>query len=269
MTRLPPLLEPHELNALLEKEPSLLLIDLSADETWLQGHIPSAVHVSPARICCGYAPAPGKLPSKAALEELLGSIGYQADRPIVVYDDAGSSWAGRMIWTLDLIGHTNAALLNGGVEGWAAAGFPLSREKPSVAKNRTAISINPELVAEKEEILQHLGDANYRIWDARSEEEYHGHRVLAERGGHIPGAIWLEWTDLLDGCRIRPVAEIQAMLDAAGLTRDKTIVTHCQAHRRSGLTYFVAKKLLNYPAIKAYPGSWSEWGNLADTPIEY
>ena len=87
-------------------------------------------------------------------------------------------------------------------------------------------------------------------------------------GGHIPGAINFEWTAGMDpqrGLRIR--SDMAQVLRDLGITPDKEIITHCQTHRRSGFTY-VAAKALGYPRVKAYAGSWSEWGNLTDTPIE-
>lgn len=112
-----------------------------------------------------------------------------------------------------------------------------------------------------------LGNSDFTVWDARTPGEYTGVKAQALRNGHIPGAINCEWTQLHDtnnALRIR--ADAKEFLQAQGFTSDKEIVTHCQSHRRSGFTYVVGKSLgLN---IKAYDGSWSEWGNREDTPIE-
>ena len=260
--------------------PELLIIDLSSAESYAQGHIEGAVHISPSKINCGIKPATGKLPPLADLQSLFESIGLTNDKHVVVYDDAGGSWAGRMIWTLELIGHSSASLLDGGIAAWRSAGLP-TLQKTSPASQETAalqssnlslsLSLNTELIADMGEILQNLDNPDYAIWDVRTPEEYNGTKVLALRGGHIPGAINLEWNSLTDASNntcIRPLEDIQAELNAAGLTQDKTIITHCQTHRRSGLTWFVANKLLGYKAIKAYPGSWSEWGSHSETPIE-
>ena len=110
--------------------------------------------------------------------------------------------------------------------------------------------------------------AAFRPWDARGPLEYSGEKVLAAKGGHIPGAVNFEWTagmDLNDHLRIRH--DIAEVLQKLGITPDKEVITHCQSHRRSGFTYLVAKAL-GYPRVKAYAGSWSEWGNHPDTPVE-
>ncbi len=247
----------------------LLIIDLCGAESYTQGHIPGAVAVAPSELSCGVKPAPGKLPSVDVLAALLRRIGLRSDTHVVVYDNAGSSWAGRMIWTLDLIGHSNASLLDGGLNGWTAAGYSLTTDTPEVVASTIDITVDAVFMADKQQILARLGDEDFAVWDARSTDEYTGEKVLAARGGHIPGAVHSEWTDLTDADgRIKDLDVLREYLLAKGLTPDKEIVTHCQTHRRSGLTYFVAKKLLQYPAIKAYPGSWSEWGNAEDTPVE-
>ena len=116
-----------------------------------------------------------------------------------------------------------------------------------------------------------LGEKDLVVWDTRSKEEHQGTKVLAKRGGHIPGAVHYEWTEMMDLTkphrRLLPLKEIQTQLDARGIFKNKHVVTHCQTHHRSGLSYLVAK-LLDYNNIQAYPGSWSEWGNRDDTPIE-
>jgi thiosulfate/3-mercaptopyruvate sulfurtransferase len=115
--------------------------------------------------------------------------------------------------------------------------------------------------------LSSIDDPQTIVWDARSAEEYRGQKLAAARGGHIPGAINLDWLDTMDrdnGLRIRK--DIETQLEQLGITRDKRVITHCQTHHRSGLTYVIGKSL-GYD-IRAYDGSWSEWGNQPDTPIE-
>jgi 3-mercaptopyruvate sulfurtransferase SseA len=121
-----------------------------------------------------------------------------------------------------------------------------------------------------EALCDALSATNTLIWDARSPLEYRGEKQFSARGGHIPGAINYEWTRAMDPqnhYRLKPLAKLESELAEMGITRDKDIFTHCQSHHRSGLTYLIAK-LLKFPNIKAYAGSWSEWGNRQDTPIE-
>lgn len=247
----------------------LIIIDLCSDENYNAGHIQGAVHIKPSQLSCGIKPAPGKLPTTATLQQLFQSIGLTSKKTIVVYDDAGGSWAGRMVWTLALIGYNNVQLLNGGRYAWEKSGFDFTQEDSTVTPSNIEITINTSNIAELNDIQSQLKHNDFKVWDARSADEYNGSKILAKRGGHIPGAIHLEWTDLTDSEGfLLSASSLQNLLNEKGLTADKNIVTHCQTHRRSGLTWFVAKKLLSYPNIKAYPGSWSEWGNDDTTDIE-
>lgn len=266
---LPALIDAATLQRHLGQE-NLLIVDLSSDENYAQGHIAGAVSVAPAQLICGIAPAPGKLPTLAQLNTLMANIGYHADKHIIAYDDAGGCWAGRFIWTLTLLGHQHTSLLDGGRNAWIHAGLPLSTEAPNIQVNTAlALTLDTHFIIDKEEILQRLGDSDFAVWDTRSREEYCGESPMPIRGGHIPGAIHLEWTLLMDDKQyLLPLADIQQKLNAAGLSKEKTIATHCQTHRRSGLTWFVAHKLLAYPAIKAYPGSWADWASDTNTPVE-
>ncbi len=119
------------------------------------------------------------------------------------------------------------------------------------------------------DVLAHYQDTtHYVLWDARSVEEYKGSRLLAMRGGHIPHAVHYEWTNVTNkdnSLKLRPLAVIQQELAALGIDNSKTVITYCQTHHRSGLSYLVGK-LLGFN-IKAYAGSWSEWGNRQDTPV--
>jgi thiosulfate/3-mercaptopyruvate sulfurtransferase len=259
------LIEPAELADLTGP---VLLVDLCSDRQYQQGHIPGAVHVSPAELVAGRPPVPGQLPDQHRLGELFSRIGLEEGTTVVVYDDEGGGWAGRMAWTLDVIGHRNWRYLNGGLQAWLLEGRPLETTPVTARAAPRDIEIHRAAIAEAEEIMARLGDGELLVWDARSRGEYEGSKVVAKRGGHIPGAIHCEWTDLMDparGLRIR--GDAAAILAAKGLTPDKEIVTHCQSHHRSGFTYLVAR-VLGYPRIRAYPGSWGDWGNRADTPVE-
>lgn len=262
------LINAAELQQLLQNDP-VILLDFSTPETYNKGHIPQAINLSSNDLCSGIKPSPGKLPDREKLQALFQRIGLTSDSLVICYDDAGFSWSGRMIWILDIIGHKKSAIINGGLNAWLEAGFSSETKNNAVSPSDFRITqFDTSLIAEKEEILEKLNSEQMAIWDVRTAAEYSGAKALAERGGHIPGAIHLEWTELHNSNGyIRPAGEIQALLNKKGLTSDKEIITHCQTHRRSGLTYFVAKKLLGYN-IKAYPGSWSEWGNDNNLPVE-
>ena len=218
-------------------------------------------------LLCNRPPAPGRIAPVEQLNRLFSYLGMTPETHVVVYDDEGGGWAGRFIWTLDAIGHTHYSYLNGGLHGWLDDGLPLSTDASHPASCPIEVEINPEILIEIPDILAHLQDENFRVWDARGPAEYTGQRVAAQKAGHIPGAINCEWTELMDrerGLRIR--TDAAELLAKRGLTDTQKIVTHCQSHHRSGFTYLVGKSL-GFD-IAAYHGSWAEWGNHPDTPVE-
>lgn len=264
---LPFVIEPTQLAALLAQPTSkILIIDMCPEQTYLQGHIDGAVHVPPQKIVCGTAPVPGKIATEEQLNRLFSFLGLTPETHVVVYDDEGGGWAGRMIWTLDAIGHKNYSYLNGGRHAWLASGQSLSTEMPVVTPSSVNVKIDPVVVMEVTDVLGEMDRADFVVWDARSPAEFSGERITAQKNGHIPGAINCEWTNLMDpnqALRIR--ADAREYLASLGFTANKRIITHCQGHHRSGFTYLVGKAVgLN---IRAYHGSWAEWGNHPTTPV--
>lgn len=266
---LAPLIEPEQLSEQLGNS-SLLIIDCSSEANFLQAHIPGAVHIKPSALQCGIKPAVGKLPDQPQLSALFSSVGLTPDKHVVAYDDEGGGWAGRLIWTLEVMGHSNWSYLNGGRIAWLAEQRATESGPAANQPSDYQASISNRYIAECDTVLNGLEQEDFAVWDARSAEEYRGEKVLAQRGGHIPGAVNIDWLDLMDPAnhhRLKPLAELEQTLAAVGLSKDKTIATHCQSHHRSGLSWLVMK-LLNYTNILAYHGSWSEWGNREDTPVE-
>ncbi|SUZ67989.1 uncharacterized protein METZ01_LOCUS20843 [marine metagenome] len=263
----PTLISPDELSHLLNT-PGVQVIQVTSLEVYREGHIPGAVPILPDDLICGIPPAPGRLPTVEKLNRVFGNIAYAPDTKIVVYDDEGGGWAGRLAWTLDVIGHDHWCYLDGGLHAWKANGLPLVTTLTPVEPHHVNLSVRSTPIAEIDDIAPRLSDDDLLIWDCRSIDEYHGTRRSAARAGHIPGAKHLDWVDLIDVKNHRTlIKNAEALLREHGIVRSKDIVTHCQTHHRSGLTYMTAR-LLGFPRIRAYHGSWSEWGNRTDTPVE-
>lgn len=268
MTALPRLLEPTELQPLLQR-PDVVLITVCSAERYAEAHIPGSLHVLPAELQHGQAPAPGLLPNAERLSTLFSRLGLSPEKTVVACDDEGGPWAGRLLWTLTLLGHDRWAFLNGGLRAWEADGLPTTTEPtPLPTPTAFAAHIDEQYRISTDALLAALDDPQLKVWDTRSRAEYTGEKAVSRRGGHIPGAIHLEWTELLDSerhLRLKPLPQIDALLTEHGFTRSQSIVTHCQTHRRSGLSWLVGQ-LLGYEVI-AYDGSWGDWGNRDDTPI--
>jgi thiosulfate/3-mercaptopyruvate sulfurtransferase len=266
---LPLLVEPEQLETSLDHE-SLAIVHVSKAERYSQFHVPGAVFVEGARYVRVEKPVFGLLPDTQHFGQLLESLGVSPHSHVVAYDDEGGGWASRFLWTLDVAGHRNFSLLNGGLVAWVNEGFQTSQRPVKPASAHYPVSWRQEPVADTDYILSRLGSAEFGLLDSRTPQEFSGEKKFAERGGHIPGAKLLNWTDTMDqnrNLRLKPAEQLDAMLEQRGLTRDKEIICYCQSHHRSSHAYLMLK-LLGYQRIKGYPGSWSAWGNRSDTPIE-
>jgi thiosulfate/3-mercaptopyruvate sulfurtransferase len=266
---LPLLVEPDELAAQLGS-PNLLVVDLSKATTYAQYHIPGAVHLEYAQIIHGRPPTPGLLPDDAQLSRAFSSIGLTPATHVVAYDDEGGGKAARLLWTLEVIGHAHASLLNGGLHAWANEGHAHNHAPVAVTPSDYTVKRTNQGFADKDYVLSRLGKPDVALLDARSAAEYTGAKAYSARGGHIPGAINIEWLEAMDqqrNLRLKPAEELRALFAARGVTPDKEVITYCQTHHRSALSYLVLKSL-GYPNIKGYAGSWSEWGNDPGTPVE-
>ena len=265
------LIEAEQLVPFLGHE-KLRIVDLSRNSVHEQLHIPHALHVKPHLLVRQEEQASGLLPDDAALQTFIEYLNISPEHHVVVYDDEGGAWAGRLIWNLHCLGFYNTSLLNGGIHAWLAAGYPTSADNEKLTKveplfNPNLNNINQYRI-QYSELLEKVQQQNIQLWDCRTEEEYTGQRLAARRGGHIPNAIHFEWSTAINRqnhLKLHPLERTQQRLEQLGFQLDQPVVVYCQSHHRSGLAYILGR-LLDWN-VQAYDGAWSEWGNRLDSPI--
>ena len=250
----------------------LRIVDLSRSSVYDQLHIPHAIHVKPKQLLRQEEQASGLLSDVEALQALIEYLNISPEHHVVVYDDEGGAWAGRLIWNLHCLGFKNTSLLNGGIHAWLAAGYPTSSEVEKLTPVENLFEINQTDIdqyrVEYPELLDKVQNNTIQIWDCRTEDEYTGLRLAARRGGHIPNARHFEWSTALNRenhLKLHPLERTQQRLEQLGFNLNEPVVVYCQSHHRSGLAYILGR-LLGWN-IQAYDGAWSEWGNRLDSPI--
>jgi thiosulfate/3-mercaptopyruvate sulfurtransferase len=266
---LPLIVEPETLEEYLGYQ-NLLIVDLGKADTYRKMHIPGAVHLEYPQILGAEKPKMGLLPDDATLAQVLSSIGIDEHTHVVAYDDEGGGRASRLLWTLEVAGHTGYSLLNGGLHAWANEGHPLDDAAVTPVAKTFTVRHNNTAYADTAYIIEHLENPDCCLLDVRSPDEFNGVKKFADRAGHIPGAVNMEWTSAMDpdrNLRLKGSNELTARLAAIGVTPDREVVVYCQTHHRSAHT-FIMLKSLGFQRIKGYPGSWSVWGNSAELPVE-
>ena len=259
---------PAELAGAIEKGKPPLLIDLRPPEDFAAGHIPGAVHLDLWGVSLiDTDPAPLKA-FMWMIDHLFNLRGVTADTPVVVYDEQSGLRAARAFWFLEYFGHPNVRLLDGGFNAWVAGKFPVTRESKAPPKSAWSGTPQEHTIATWRDVQARLGKPDVVLLDTRTDGEWDGTTVRAKRGGRIPGAVHVEWTRNLDpDGAYKPAVELRQMYEQAGVTPDKEVVTYCQGGYRAAHAY-LALRLLGYPRVRNYTGSWKEWGDRENLPIE-
>jgi thiosulfate/3-mercaptopyruvate sulfurtransferase len=209
--------------------------------------------------------------------ELFGRHGISNDHTIVLYGDRNNWFAAYTYWYLKYYGHDKVKLMNGPREKWISEGKPTSTDVPSYEPATfEARAGDPAIRAKRDEVLDALGDGK-KLVDVRSPQEFSGELIAmagyeqegAQRGGHIPGAASVPWAQAVreDGT-FKSKEELEELYGGKGVLSGDPIIAYCRIGERSAHTWFVLHELLGKEDVKNYDGSWTEWGNLVDVPIE-
>jgi thiosulfate/3-mercaptopyruvate sulfurtransferase len=241
-----------------------------------EGHVPGAVKLH-WRIDL-QDPVERDLIEKDAFEQLMGRLGISNDTTLVLYGDKNNWFAAYAFWYLKIYGHEDVRILDGGRQKWIDEGRELSTEIPSPrAASYSASDRNPAIRAYRDDVRSWIGSGKRALVDVRSPQEYSGELIAppgyeqegAQRGGHIPSAASIPWAQAVrDDGTFKSADELRELYRGKGITPEKQVTAYCRIGERSAHTWFVLRELLGYEDVRNYDGSWTEWGNLVDVPIE-
>lgn len=258
-------------------DPNLRLIEAD-EEVFLYetGHLPGAVKLD--WQVDAQDPVSRDYIDLQGFEKLMSRWGIDNDTTLVLYGDPNNWYACYAFWLFTMYGHTKMVIMNGGRRKWKSEGRPMTQEVPHFQP--TAYHAQPAdeaLRAFFADVLGGLKDANRRLIDVRSPQEYSGELLHmanfpqegAQRGGHIPTAKNIHWLTAAnaDGT-FKPADELRQIYSGEDINPDTDVITYCRIGERSAHTWFVLTHLLGYPRVRNYDGSWTEWGNLVRVPIE-
>jgi len=249
-------------------DPALRVIDVRPGERFAHGHIPGARHFDIYALNCDDTDTAPLQSFTRMWAFLLGRRGVAFEDTVVFCGEIAGMTAARGLWFLEYLGHRDAHVLDGGFAGWAAAGLPVSRdpEVPAPAAFRHRIDRNR--LATWRDVQATIDAPDRVVLDTRGRAEFTGEDRRATRGGAVPGAVHLEWVNhLTPAGTMKPAAELRALFEAHGITPDKEIIALCQTGYRSTHAY-LALRLLGYPRVRNYLGSWNEWGNREGLPVQ-
>ncbi|HKD68356.1 MAG TPA: sulfurtransferase [Candidatus Binataceae bacterium] len=244
----------------------VVLIDTRPPAEFWAGHLEGARHLDPFPFHY-YDTSPKAIREFTQQSEwIFSALGITGSETVVFYENDAGMRAARGAWILEYLGHPGVKILDGGVK--ALGGARLTQKADAITPYQFKSAVRPEILATYEQVAGALGRCATRIFDVRSEAEYLGENVRAKRGGAIPGAVNRDWVLNLDAQgKFKSPRELRAVFQELGFSPDDEVIAYCQGGYRAAHAYY-ALRLAGFPKASNYLGSWGEWGNREDLPIE-
>ena len=242
---------------------SVLILDARSYKDYSKAHIPGAVSLDLFSFHWADTSEKGLISFGEHMRKILSYAGVDENKKIIFYDNTSGMLAARGVWMCLYFSHPDVQMLDGGLSKWNGENLPTVSESTTYTPSNLTTQIDPSIIIGFEELNENIGKVT--IIDARSSDEFNGTTPRAARGGHIPTAKNIDWNNNLDDSgKLKSDKELESLYQ---MDKDAPIVTYCQGAYRAANSYLSMKKL-GFKNVKVYLGSWGEWGNNLDLPIE-
>ena len=247
----------------IRNDANVLIVDTRSFGEYSKGHIPGAVNLDLFAFHWFDTTSDGIESFNKQTQKLLSFVGVTSEKKVIFYDDVSGMLAARGVWMLLYFSHQNVLMLDGGIKKWQKENLPIETKPNRFQPSTFSAKTKPNLISGFEYIRDNLD--RLTIIDARSQGEYSGETVRAAKIGHIPSSINIDWNlNLYDDGTFKNNSDLSKLYD---IPKNTEIVTYCQGAYRAANS-FLALKRLGFENVRVYLGSWGEWGNLLDLPVE-
>jgi thiosulfate/3-mercaptopyruvate sulfurtransferase len=247
---------------------NVIIVSAQKADKYASVHIKGSINLPPSELVDN-EPIAYINKSVAEIANILGSKGISEKKEIVLYDNGSSKYSGRLYWVLKYMGAPNVKILNGEIDAWKAARKPITKAPTKLAATTFTPNVQEMYLAKMDEVMKATAGGNYVIVDARSPEEYAGTDETDLRQGHIPGAVNIEYKNLLDSKgMVKSKEELVKIFDAKGVTSDKTIIVYCRTSVRAGIEFMALSSVMGYPNVKLYDGAFTEWQSKSSNAVD-
>jgi thiosulfate/3-mercaptopyruvate sulfurtransferase len=238
---------------------------------YFAGHVPNAVHLADSAMRFPMEGYPTQYPETFLIGQLLSRAGVKKTDKVVLYSDADNVLGATMIaYLLERLGHSDIAIMDGGWRDYSV-GSKASQEYPQYKAAPYDNLDNRSVRATLDDVKAAIGKTEIRFIDARAPEVYRGETKTWARNGHIPGAVNLPWKTLVESNnthKLKPAADLKAAFASRGIKETDDIIVYCGTSREASLEYVILKHVLKFPKVRLYEGSWAEYSNHAQLPVE-